>query len=122
MAAHDDEPVELREAHGVGLREAPARGRREYESAVFYVRRIAENGVQRSGDRLETQHHTGAAAVRCVVRAFGALAEVEEMMDVDRYDASFGSTTDNRQTDDGRKHLREKRDQVDRQHFRLLVV
>ena len=80
VPAQNHEPLEPRVPDRVGLFEAAARRAGEDQRAPLAARRGVDHRVEGASQRFDPHYHPGTAAVRRVVGALAALAEVEQMM------------------------------------------
>ena len=113
MTADQDEPVQLCEALRLSVREGKAPRRRHRDGASLVRGRSGDDCIKHACDRLDAQHHAGAASEGNIVGAFVALQRVEEVMVADRNCSRFDGAAENRKADKRSEDLWEERDDVD---------
>ena len=113
VAADQHQPVERGPRLGVCLPEDRAGGGGQDDAAPLAVRRPRQDAVEDPGQRLDAQHHPGAAAVRALVGPDAGLQRVEQVVHPYLDQSALDGPPDDREPDDRGEHLREERDDVD---------
>ena len=116
VTADEDEAILLREKLRLGVREGKAPWRWHRDGASLVRGRGRDDCIKHACDRLDAQHHAGAAPEGNVVGTFVSLERVEEVMIADRNRSGFDGAAENRKADKRSEDLREERDDVDREH------
>jgi tetratricopeptide (TPR) repeat protein len=106
----------LRPSLCVAMRERFSAGARQHDGPLLPDRRLPIDPVENSSNRLDPQHHSGAAAKGWFVGAAAFRELVEQVMVADVGDAVLHRATDDGKSDERRKELRKERDDVDREH------
>jgi hypothetical protein len=119
MAADEHEAIEFRECGCVGMGETRPGRRRENDPAPLARTGLGDDAVDDARQRFDAEHHSGSTAERAFVGPSPRLARPDDIVHANGNEAAFDGAADDREADDRGKHFREKRNDLDVQHWRM---